>query len=1381
MFKFFLLLHFVASEDLYLFPNDSMLLDPYEYFSGYNLELNTSNPAVTIFGDLQCISVSNCSNMTNPSSQRSNLRFQQFVSFEYNQSMYILDYYGNEIFIFRFDLSVNNLSLIKTPKTNSTIQEMYLWYEKIGKIIIICKNETNSVYILDLNDSFKITEMILWDSRYLNGLRSCEVDSSNYIPFIGNYEENYNIILLYFLSNNTTPQYINSYLGDHGILIDLVMQDFGNGTLEIFTLIQNFGLQKIIFNYDNFSSTIETLKLPGNFTNIAIISSPFYQLSIHSNAISVGCLNGSYIIQCNSLNIMFFLSSSPNTLMTYTSVFNSYHLTFDQNLSLLVFNDSVSSQDLIYSKDFSSYIQNFYTSKWFFFQLPFNSMLLMISSEQNLFLFNISIIMPNIMVNSTDFNYSFTLKSGSQEEKDFQVNLISDTNQIYFICLNKKPKVLFIRQEIIFDGFSKDFFINPYSLLSGRNMKFALNDSGFDFEIFNLTSSDMAKLKIWMNYEIRFKAEKVLVFQDKVWMYDGEIFHCFVWRNEILLDDGTLGIKNTFDSDTGPKGLVVGFERSGEKFIYYEELNKTFPIDEKCEYLKVINTYTVCWSFDQIFVNNLTENNDFKLISHQNLSVYNLTIIDISTFNHTFNNYIVILDSSSKICTISLELNKTYNNTCMSSPESSYKLESSFPYVFIFSPSMIKIIQLPEAYTKTVDLPQGQFKISSLNNFLYLSQSNHLIILDGSRNKLNIYYLDTNFDSNCSFLNSGFFYTQPLVFVECFKDNKNFINFYNSSCPIYGNSESCDFLLKFSINITDYTKLSQGEYYRNFSIVASNEFSKVDFNVSLKLITYGQAALIVNEKGLNVFNRINYDKEVKVDLLQTFSGNNIEFGLRFNGKGKNLPLNLTQRIVVKTAYVSEFDMYSLTSIPFKNILMFSSDECFLNFYNTSSYEHFILGNCQNFMKNVITCPSIRFVFDYNSHIYLVAICESRNTKTSKYSSGSFKPSTKPASYKLFLIKLDLSSKLLLTSTSITLGAIPQMLNLVYEKSSSAYLLLVTQIQLSEFSNYLNNEIRIIKLSKQNSSVSIVQDQKFNFRDLKLNKLYSTSIDGIFQEYLYIAIADHHMGAMIFMYNENQLKIVANVSHLPDDPFIAIGFTYKVLNLITLSGKILYYKYSQNLSLQYYVTRYPYTLHNASIMTVPSWLTYDQFYSNSYLAFPVTYDYEVFYYRIIDNTAKFSSSIVQDVRFTRPQHQTFNFHIEFVDLNSSYFIDSSRNICRIYLNSPVLYKPKISYKRYKELLNTGNNSFSFEITAKNDNNECSSKKIQVKILGYYKSSSSEASRKVWLIAVISVVCSVVLIVTSIIAYRCIFKKRRAKVDVASSVTEYKELKELIPIS
>ena len=1388
MLNFFVILQFVSSEDLYLFPNDSMLLDPYDYFSGCNLELHTSNPSVSIFGNFQYIKISDYSYMINSSFQISNLKFQQLVSFKDNQTMNIIDYYGNEIFVFSLDLSENVLTLIKSILTNSTIQEMYLWYNNSGKIVIICKNQVNSVYILELIDQdYRLTELDFWDLRYLDGLRSCEVDRSNFIPFIGNYQENYNIILLFSISEeNLIPQAINSFLGDHGILLDLVMQDFGNGTLEIFTLIQNFGLQKITFDYHNYSSTIEILKLPGNdFTNIAIISSPFYQSSIQSNAISVGCQNGSYVIQSNSLDIMFFLKSSPNTLMTYTSVFNSYHLAINQNLSLLVFNDSVSSQDLIYSRDFSPYIHNFYTSKWYFFQLPFNSMLLMISSEENLFLFNLSIIMPNIIVNTTNSNYSFTLQSDMQEVKSFQVNLISDINQIYFLCINKKPKVSEIRQEIIFDGFSKNFSINPYSLLSGRNMKFALNGSGFSDDIFNLSSYGMEKLPNLLNQEINFKPEKVLVFENKIFMINENVVYKFFWDGGNLLSNGSLKFDKIFDSDAGLIGPVIGFEESGGKFIYYEELQTNFTVDEKCEYLKIIHTYIACWGFDRVYVYNLTQNNESNLILDLNLAQYNLSIIDVSVFNHEFNNYIVILDSSSNICIVSLELEKPYNSSCISSPESSYKLESNFPYIFIFSPGIIKISQYPGTYTNTVDLPEGKFKISNLNNFLYLSQSNHLIILDGSRSKLTIYYLDTSFEANCSVVGSGFYHTQtriePLVFVSCISNDKNYIKIYTSSCPIYGNSDSCDFLLNFFLNITDHTKLNQGEYYRNFSIVAYNHYSKVDFNVYLKLIAYGQAALIVNEKDLDVFNRVNYDKEVKVDLLQVFSGNNVKFGLKFNGEAKDLPVKLTSRISFSNVYSSNSRKYSLTSIPYMNILLFSSDECFLNLYNTTSNETFMLGNCESFMKNVITCPSIRFVFDYNPYIYLVAICEVRDKTISNYSSGSFKPSTKPATSKLFLINFNLSSKTLLDYTSKTLGPLPQMLNLVYEKSSSAYLLLITKIQLSQISNYLNNEIRIIKISKQNSSVVIVQDKKFNFRDLELNRLYSTSIDGVFQGYLYIAIANYYSGAMIFMYDENQLKIVSNISHLPDDPFITVGFTYKVLNIITLSGKILYYKYNQNLTLKYYVTRYPYTLHGASIMTVPSWLTYEQFYFNNYLVFPVTYDYNVFYYRIIDDEARFSSSIIQDVEFERPQHQTFNFHIEFIDPDTCYFIESGTDIRRIYLSSPILYKSGMTHENYKKLLLAGNESFSFEITAKNDNNECSSKKIQVNILGYYSSSSSEASARVWLIAVISVVCSIVLIITSLVVYRCIFKKRNKKIELAPSTIEYQELKELIPIS
>jgi hypothetical protein len=1382
---FFYLIKLAISLNLYLFKNDSYTINPYDYFSGPNLNLSSPCENVKILQGFT-ISPQSSYNYTNYSENNPEVSFPQLLSFYFDEKVTIIDYKGTTIFIFSFNVSTSSLELNSSLTTDFPIIGINLWTSKRdSRLIVLCQSQINYIYSLRLLDStFVLDQIPMWDLRYLKNLQSCEVDNSSFIPFIGNYDENSALVFLYKLDKDLDAVFIMSFNLMIGNIVDVSFQDFRNGTLEIYSLVQNVGVSKIVFNYQNFSSKFDFLPLETNFTTIQLVWNSFYNSVIDSKVLSVGGINGSYFIQSNNLNIMFFLEGSLGYLMTGASSFDNLLLTVSEDRSFYIFNDSVSTRLKVVQNNFSEIIESFFESKWFFFQSNFDDILMIVSNKNSLETFILDYELASATLFMEEENCTCEITSNLNKTIFFELNLIEDTDLIYYLNLDEMTaqKVIFL--EILFEGFNKNFYVDPYLILSGRNMSFELNSLNFQNQIFDLTQFSFEKLSKIINNETTDHIDQALIYGKRIYLVSKNVIMECVYEKNYLFSIKTEEFDEIYSVASGSLGLLTSYRNDTNFLISLKDPNEIiWEIPFICEKLKTLNSYIVCYTQNSITILNITASKELKILRSINTT---LTIIDLCIFNETNNHHILLINSNFSIILISIEFPNPINGSFLLTLENSYKIIANYPNFFVFTPGVLQIFMYLNFTIREIDLPDGNLEIFSLNNFLYCSQNNHLIILDGPRSKLNIYFLDILLESSCKVIGADFYDSDPWLFTSCSEENSKNLQVFKSSCPKIGSLYPCNFLLPLDVNISNYTGMTSGEYSYNFSINAKNERDVKSFDVVLKLIVYGQVVQMANEVYLKMFQKMNYDRMVSGDLMMMFSGNNMEFELVVkNSENKTIksgyPLTLTQRINVTYNYSDDsIVIYSLTSIPYKDALIFSNNISVLSFLNTSSTEVFQLNfsNVKNFSGFI--CPTVKFLFFVDPSVHLLAVCSQILTEGSMYMNGMFRVVETNQIFYLVFMKFNFHSlEVDENIIFIKLDYRPYALNLAYQGSSSVFVMLISHIQITPSYKYLNNEVRVINMTLKNNFLYKQNDTHINFKRLGLDKFFATSIDGFFGDRLNVAIVDRYRGMVLLELFEDKIIERALIEHRVDDPFISVGFNYKTLNLVTSDAKIIYYKFNQLLNLTYYVTRYPYTLHKMSIFTVPSKISYDSFYFNKFLVFPVTYNYSYYYFRIIDNSVKFSSSIIKDIRFTRPHINNFNFHVEFVDTQTAFFVCSSHQICKINLSDPYISKFKMTKNDFQELKKQKNEKFSFQIIAKNGNNKCLTQEMDSEILGYEVSSDHQTSLQIWVIPVISVILIIVLTVTSVLVYRCIILKRRNLINLTELI-EHRELHQVFSV-
>lgn len=1355
------LIQTLFAENIYLYTNESIDLSAYKYFSGTNLTILSSSPHVSISATPKLYKLDDRS-YSIPANQ-SDMYFQILSVGQFNYTYYVANNVGSTIFVYSFDFYTQRLLDAGQIEFNETIQETYLWTNKNKDyLLVLTKSDVNFVFLIEISEVPKIIPYDFWDLRYVNGLRSSEILLGQFIPFIGNLN-NQGIFWIYDFGDPYMPTPIFTYTNpSFRNAIDMSLAVGRENLYQYFILCQNFGLIRLSYYSKTETFNVTTLNIKNvTFTDLSISFSVKTLSITNLECIVIGSSAGMIAVNITDMSEMFLIKTENNQSLCSSYLYQSLFLITQKNLNLIVVNNSGSDRNVVYEIDVHEVIEDFNKSKWHIGQWPDGNFILVSSNSNNLVLYNLSLSLPTITINVNDSNYlaSVTDKINSVS---FNVSVIKNLNEIYYLDRYHDPYTLKPNLEVLFQGFTSSLRIDPEKILAGRNLSFEFDLSQFENSTFGLTHGSFDKLLYMNTIKLDFSNKRILISNQSLFLIqDTKIEEYSVTNFTVLklISKHEYGkIFKVVEKDLNR--IIFSYQNKSDYHIWVNN-SYSFSTLSPCEYLETILTYIVCGTKNNVFVFNLTDTFEYSLIE---TLTHNYEIKDIAVWSNKNIAMLLILDANNLIYYIFLQYLKSSSIKEVESVYDIKKIISSGNTLFAITDYKLFVYTYDFIF-KTFDVPYKDYEIFCLGTFAYLYEPNNrsLTIVDVYRGKIDAFFLETDMELGCSLISVGFYNYKAWILQGC---SGNSLKIYISECPSFGDAKQCVFNLPFEVQIKNTKNLSSGSYKIFFSVIGRNSFNQsLPFTVNLNLIVYGQAVVAQNDS-LKDFSNTEYNYHNSLDLLEVFSGNNMEFSMQVTTK-KNKPVNeicpyqLVQRFESEVIYSSNLAILGLSSIPFKNILLFSDENNILIIYNTTKNQISYLSGLKELNLRLVNCPVVEFLFEIDPYIYVAILCNLVQKNIKMYYNGKLNTINTDPTFGLVVLKFNIKNMELAKYDVYELDIQVSSIQHVYDGSSKVSILLISKISQQTDNVYLNNELEVYNFEFYKNELRLNSFLKIDYRSLKLNRLYITAVNGIILKILFLVVVDKHVGIRILKLSNSEVINYSELKHKSDDFFTSVAITYKQLNIITSTAKVLVYNWNKNLTLTYYSTRYPYTINSTDIYSIPSKVTYETFFYNNFLVFSVLYDNNKTYFRILDNNSIYSSSLIQDVEFIRPNNGIFDSHIEFTDNMTSYFISNLNEINRIRLNEPKFIKKKMTKTEYDEMVDKyGGNEFIVNITAKNENNYDTTGSSICKVAGQPdNSNSSSASNSNWLIGILSISLLIILIISVVLVYKCVFKKKQ----------------------
>lgn len=1389
--------------EIALFEGETLSLNLYNYFPGEYLEFFTNSSSASVPDHYSLEIVFEYDYLYDYENNFTS--YSTFANWINENYFYIIDYVNDTLYF--FDASLNYpMTIITSYKLNYTIDQVVMFEPSKELIfaIVLAHSDINLLVLLNLttfsskNSNIDIQEIFLWDLYYVEGLKTCPINGTNFIPFIGNLFDN-GIVIIYDFTNASYPklvQYFNSYSGIFDLLflpIDIasVNSVYFKPVFAILDLSST--VMFLAYEYHSFQPDLSIiLSEYGAAYSLNTIQSVYYIKNIEVYGIlMVATDHGLVLINYDKSTQMFYVTSprdpnlSPVKALQAIGI-NNIYFTLLETGQIMIAEDNLSTQNKIYCINTTlSDINNNNTIKWTIIY-NFNSYFYIQSSSSMIQAYNLSFNEPilhlkgisNEIINITAFNLN-----GNSTEIFFSLVVYESFNTILPIREYTVYDIQMTTVEVNFKGFFANASINAYEYVSGRNTSFdvelQLENPYFtvDYYTAKVTPTGNPYLNKSYNRIVAAESYYVAIYDEGVDFYDMNL-------NKTIF---ALKITNIIEVVSYEDFTFFSYYDKNSAYILRYPNPQKIKTNDKCLHLQAAEIYLFCGgaNFLTIFsclefckekyTTSFESPNELQSmsVSYNPLGVFPIILYILN------NNHELFLNPLSIILAFGINLDKKF----LTLPNCFF-IKASSTQVYAILLNSIEVYTVFLEYIRTIPLVTYAGLAFILKDFLYIiNDFNYLIIIDGKQTVMNSYYYETSIDENCFFSSAWGYKNDAYYGLLCSEGKNHTFEIYYTKCPIFGKDAPCNHNINFFIYLAAPLDALDGLYYQNVTINALNQFSNISFNISLELITFGQAAALTPFANLSGMN-YPYNFPLTVDMRGVFLGNDLNYSITLNNFTSNIsqccdPIMINQIIEEFAIFNYTEKILSITSIPYTNFIIASLnngtliiiDSSELNtenqikgYYNLSEYTNY----------NNIKCESIQSVSNINNITLIVASC-SYFEKIPYYFQGSFIHSATILKGVPLVLIFNISSFTLGYTTGLPLNIMLKFLKVITNDMYTFNVIYVSSI-LTNTTKYVNNYMYIVNMVWDGFSICSFSSEYVTMFSLGLKSLTIMSIDGFFYDTFYAVVADYWNGILILQQNNSVTKVIHNINNNDNDPVISIGTIYKGFNAISKSGALTTYYFTIDMAPNFFTRRNPFTINSYNISSVQSYVVTSNFYYSRYLAYPVVYNNGDVYYRIVDTMIDFSNYLIKDLYAQKLYDDKLEGVYYATFINNSYFCFPTNQTKIVFysLNSLMLTMKGLTKSEYNQMKNKwNNNNFVVKVIAENPNNYANIS-FSLNLTGPTSSNGDEDyGIKAWMFIVIVVSMCIVLAITVKLVHKFVFKRRNT-VRIENESSQYERI-------
>ncbi|OMJ84055.1 hypothetical protein SteCoe_14866 [Stentor coeruleus] len=1388
--------------EIILFQSESLSLNLYDYFEGNYLKFSSNSTSLKLPGKPQLQSKEY---IPYPFFKLSKPTKSSFLIWSFFDTTFLLDFHNTTLYLYTISKITQSLVIYNEYNINYTIEQVVSWsYNDLFRIFILTHDGMNRVFLLHPAQNFT-TQLEMWDVRYFQDLKSCSIENSKFVPFLGKLYEDWGLVLIYDMSNPLKPQVyqvlqsLNNIPEERIMPIEIKAFPVPITNLSFVILDQNYGLRFYMHDAHMFQAYSKiNLTHFGCLSTLDVFTNDFYE-AINQGIIvfAVGACYGLVTVDYYSMLPMFFIKGMTNigflTGVKGLDVINDIYFIELKSNALMIVQDTINSQDSLYNLDLLSSIQGYSEyAKWKI--IPSIDCYLYIRSDADgIKVYNLTFEIPNFNITQENGNQGVKIKATDECNESasitYYVKQLNSINTIEYLDEYKKSKYKNIIIQVIFEGFSQTIDFDVYEYVSGRNLSFSFKLIPTKYLV-NITARDFDKVTYKERKYFNNICGHAIV---------ADTFMALIGTNYISIVD-KFSMKQRFEYifesltcfSLYYDSLFYSYLNNSKAHlaVFSESNTQIIRINTPCAQIQVTDKYLICSSLN--FLRVYTIDSHIYTLFHTYTTAQILETNEYIKFiaasnieSQEYSSYLYILTSLYKILMINLDT-LIPGNTLLTKSKTiivinSYKIYATPLQLYILTSNTIEIYSHEMYFVKSIPFESSPLNAYLLKDFLFIqTENNDLVILDGLQTTLNSYFSEMTIHDSCVFSCAWIEDGQSMFGFLCIDDNfYQYFDIYESKCPGVYLDEPCLMVLPFDIVLIDPKTMNNGMYYVYGSVIVDNPYDKKSLNITFELIVYGQAVMIHQED--NFKNRsIDYNSGFSLDMLNVFSGNNMELTLMLNDNEMPPisttvdPIYLLPNLFITSSYEDLDEKYtSLLSISNFPLIMASTESGKLVIFNGLEADYkqnnmtkFRSFNVSNYIGKNGVCNSIQYVSFKNYVSLIVASCH--YTKYSNYYSKSI--NTVKSSYQNILVfwHLDQDSWDILQLDIISLDFEPQFLQVVTNNNVNFSVFLINSINKFEIPTYSNNFIKRISFSWAGQYVIQTDSEVINFYSLDLNYFYATSIDGIYQKNnLFIMVADYWYGVYILKVENGKSNIYATIPAYKNDPIISIGVVYKQMYTVSISGILVTYLLNIDILPKFSMKRYQFTTEDYIISSFPSSISFSSDFHGQYLTYPVVYGDNKLFYRIVDLSASFTSFLIRDIHFGDKENygfQIFSYTSVFVGSDRIVFIKEKSEIVCYMISEYFLKVVDMNDEYYEDMYKQwGENKFKVSVKAKNNNNEVETDVIYLKIDRDQDDNHGSVSTPVWIFIAIAFGILFVLILSVLLVYKMIFRKKRNTVD------------------
>ncbi|OMJ88043.1 hypothetical protein SteCoe_10114 [Stentor coeruleus] len=1333
-------------------------------------------------------------NYSNPISNNS-LPYITYAAWSNNSTTFLIDFSNNTLYFFQMSLT-NPISYIMNYTLDYAIRQISIYNptDIEAYCIVLTWSDKNIVFVLNLNyfteeiHDFDVIELVLWDLYYVENLKTCSVNNTFFIPFIGSISEN-GVVFIYNFANVYNPvlfQYANNYyeiLDSEFTPIDIAVINTIDILKPVFAILDLSNTIIFLINNESGFQISHSIFLDeyGTVNCIKAVGSEFIN-NVYKNlgVIVAGTQNGIVFIDYDLASQMYYVLSSTYQNLSIvpalqTVVIYDTFFTLLETGQLMITYDNIYSKVKIYCINTEIAEENITFTKWGVFQ-SFNSYIFIFSETSSIQAYTISFDLPiAYFQNSKNETISIIASNPIQQYKELIVKLdiINNFNDILYCSDYNYVEDHNSTKRIIFEGFQASIDINVYEYISGRNSSFIV-----DIENNNLFSLS--------DYNVKVKESG---FPDLKKFYTKIVSS--KWYNVAVDDEGADYYDNSFNNLYKRVSLpnileVMIFEGityfsyyDGSSFIYLHNIFKTQKLKTigNCTHLLMANNFLVCGGFT--FINifyceilecylayNETFNNSTIMISmalsYNPLGIYPPILYLLTDKNEILLNFIPIV--------LLYGVNSNYTIThiepnCFFIRASANQFYTITPFdIFVYTPLL--------SYVRKIPFNSGINSAHILNDFLYvINQTGYLTMIDGKQPVINSYYYEKNIDDNCT-LNSVWFDRKAAYYgLLCSKDGANQIyKIYITRCPMEGLMTACDYFITFSVRVLLPLQATEGIYYQTVTISAENQFNTLPITIVFEYIIFGQAALLGPNSKLTQYT-YPYDFSHSYNLHEVFTGNNLGYSIKFNNRISNTaeccdPIIINQNIEELTIFDYRESVLSITAIPNTNFTLASTKSGFVVLMEIDKFNKTVNIKKYFSLINIITsgvqCISIQTVSVINNTVLIMAACKTK-IFYSIYWEGVNNKELTITKGMVSALTLDLSNLEMIMKWNYFIFAIPKVLKIITGSMYTFTVILISEVYFY-IDVYMNNFLLRVDMTWNGVTITKIQYEHISMLSLNLTSFTAMSVDGFYNKNLHVIVADYWQGLLILKIVDNISRVLHMIPGIPGDPFVSVGTVHKGFHVVTKSGLLKTFIFSGNMFPVFLENRYPFTTSEYKISSIASFVIPNDYYNSRYLIYPVMYDEINMYYRVVDTMMEFSSYVMKDLIVENNLVST-DYNMYYATFISPYcfcFIVNSTKVIFYSLNDFLLVKPSLTISGYKLMRKKwDSNNFKINLVAENKNSQADIT-FYLNITGPHSENNyNDGKVQPWVLVVIAVTTLIVLMVSVKIVHKFVFSRRRRR--------------------